>query len=105
MPRHTSPYSLLANAMLMCRFAPPLAFNFMAGIALPPGKSYSPGRDVTETVRVLCLCSTGRMLCILMMLCCSAAEWPCKLGGPEAWHPMQLPCARLLHRIGVQSTF
>ena len=22
-PRHTSPYSLLANAMLMCRFAPP----------------------------------------------------------------------------------
>lgn len=49
-PRHTSPYSLLANAMLMCRFAPPLAFNFMAGLALPPGKSYSPGRDVTETV-------------------------------------------------------
>ncbi|CAL5224711.1 g7442 [Coccomyxa viridis] len=49
-PRHTSPFSLLANAMLMCRFAPPLAFNFMAGIALPPGKSYSPGRDVTETV-------------------------------------------------------
>lgn len=49
-PRHTSPYSMLANAMLMCRFAPPLAFNFMAGIALPPGKSYSPGRDVTETV-------------------------------------------------------
>ena len=50
-PRHTSAYSLLANAMLMCRFAPPLAFNFMAGIALPPAKSYSPGRDVTETVR------------------------------------------------------
>ena len=49
-PRHTSAYSLLANAMLMCRFAPPLAFNFMAGIALPPSKSYSPGRDVTETV-------------------------------------------------------
>ncbi len=54
-PRHTSAYSLLANAMLMCRFAPPLAFNFMAGIALPPGKSYSPGRDVTETVSRTCL--------------------------------------------------
>lgn len=50
-PRHTPAYSLLANAMLMCRFAPPLAFNFMAGIALPPAKSYSPGRDVIDTVR------------------------------------------------------
>lgn len=50
MPHHTSSYSLLANAMLMCRFAPPLAFNYMAGVALPPSKSYSPGRDVTETV-------------------------------------------------------
>ena len=49
-PRHTSAYSLLANAMLMSRFAPPLAFNFMAGIALPPSKGYSPGRDVTDTV-------------------------------------------------------
>ncbi|CAL8470464.1 g10006 [Coccomyxa elongata] len=49
-PRHTSAYSLLANAMLMSRFAPPLAFNFMAGIALPPSKAYSPGRDVTDTV-------------------------------------------------------
>ncbi|EIE18799.1 hypothetical protein COCSUDRAFT_45246 [Coccomyxa subellipsoidea C-169] len=47
-PGHTSAYSLLANAMLMSRFAPPLAFNFMAGIALPPSKS--SGRDVTETV-------------------------------------------------------
>ena len=43
--------------MLMCRFAPPLAFNFMAGIALPPGKSYSPGRDVTETVGRLSCCT------------------------------------------------
>ena len=37
-PRHTPAYSLLANAMLMCRFAPPLAFNFMAAIAMPPSK-------------------------------------------------------------------
>ena len=35
-PRHTPAYSLLANAMLMCRFAPPLAFNFMAAMAMPP---------------------------------------------------------------------
>lgn len=35
-PRHTPAYSLLANAMLMCRFAPPLAFNFMAALAMPP---------------------------------------------------------------------
>ena len=52
-PHHTSSYSLLANAMLMCRFAPALAFNYMAAIALPPNKSYSPGRDVTETVTLL----------------------------------------------------
>ncbi len=63
-PGHTSAYSLLANAMLMSRFAPPLAFNFMAGIALPPSKS--SGRDVTETVLlsvlafalVCCSCNT-----------------------------------------------
>ena len=79
-PRHTSPYSLLANAMLMCRFAPPLAFNFMAGIALPPGKSYSPGRDVTETVRPLYLCTTGHTMFVLMILCRSAADWPCRKG-------------------------
>ena len=85
-PRHTSPYSLLANAMLMCRFAPPLAFNFMAGIALPPGKSYSPGRDVTETVRPLCLCSNGRMQSVLMMLCCDAPRRPCKMDGPGVLH-------------------
>ena len=67
-PRHTSPYSLLANAMLMCRFAPPLAFNFMAGIALPPGKSYSPGRDVTETVSCFELrCSSARMHANVML--------------------------------------
>ena len=72
--------------MLMCRFAPPLAFNFMAGIALPPGKSYSPGRDVTETVRPLGLCFTGRMLCILMISCCSAACWPCRMHIPWALH-------------------
>ena len=82
-PRHTSPYSLLANAMLMCRFAPPLAFNFMAGIALPPGKSYSPGRDVTETVSCLCL-----FLCSLMnmSLCSILFTAACMAGVPAVTH-------------------
>lgn len=31
----------------------------MAGIALPPAKSYSPGRDVTETVRFCLPCNVG----------------------------------------------
>lgn len=35
-PRHTPAYSLLANAALCCRFGPPLAFNFMAALAMPP---------------------------------------------------------------------
>ena len=90
-PRHTSPYSLLANAMLMCRFAPPLAFNFMAGIALPPGKSYSPGRDVTETVRPLCFCSTGHS----MMLCCSSAL--SKTGRRWVFYHCHYWCASVRH--------
>ncbi|KAK9867472.1 hypothetical protein WJX84_005221, partial [Apatococcus fuscideae] len=48
-PRHTNAYSLLANALLMCRFAAPLAFNFMAAIAIPVSK-YDDFADVTETV-------------------------------------------------------
>ena len=40
-PRHTPAYSLLANAMLMCRFAPPLAFNFMAAMAMPPSDKHT----------------------------------------------------------------
>ena len=76
-PRHTSAYSLLANAMLMCRFAPPLAFNFMAGVALPPSKSYSPGRDVTETVRSACpmfpqACSVLLHVRIMSLWCAQA---------------------------------
>lgn len=42
-PRHTSPHSLLMHATLMCRFAAPLAFNFMIAIALP----YSTDPDVS----------------------------------------------------------
>lgn len=38
-PYHTSPHSLLQHATLMCRFAAPLSFNFMAAIALPYDKS------------------------------------------------------------------
>lgn len=40
-PRHTPAYSLLANAALCCRFGPPLAFNFMAAIAMPPSPAHS----------------------------------------------------------------
>ena len=50
--RHTTPYSLLANGLLMCRFAAPLAFNFMAAVAIPPSSRHSQGdRDVQDTVR------------------------------------------------------
>jgi hypothetical protein len=40
-PRHTPAYSLLANAALCCRFGPPLAFNFMAALAMPPSPHHS----------------------------------------------------------------
>eukprot|EP00873_Tetraselmis_striata_P010876 jgi/Tetstr1/431140/TSEL_020854.t1 len=43
-PRHTSPHSLLMHATLMCRFAAPLAFNFMIAIALP----YSTDPDMSD---------------------------------------------------------
>lgn len=33
----------------MCRFAPPLAFNFMAALAMPASK-HDERHDVTETV-------------------------------------------------------
>ena len=48
-PGHTNAYSLLTNALLMCRFAPPLAFNFMAALAMPASK-HDERHDVTETV-------------------------------------------------------
>lgn len=51
-PGHTNAYSLLTNALLMCRFAPPLAFNFMAALAMPASKHDQP-HDVTDTVRPL----------------------------------------------------
>ena len=36
----------------MCRFAAPLAFNFMAALAIPPSSRHSQGdRDVQDTVR------------------------------------------------------
>eukprot|EP00884_Botryococcus_braunii_P007317 jgi/Botrbrau1/16587/Bobra.0068s0018.2 len=47
-PHHTGAFSLLANAQLMCRFAAPLAFHFMAGLAMPAGKG--DARDVEDTV-------------------------------------------------------
>lgn len=34
-PQHTAPFSLASNALLMCRFACPLCFNFLTAVALP----------------------------------------------------------------------
>ncbi|PSC73983.1 LMBR1 domain-containing 2-like protein A [Micractinium conductrix] len=48
-PRHTDAYSLCYSGLLMCRFAAPLAFNFMAAIALPESKDHD-APDVTDTV-------------------------------------------------------
>ncbi|CAD7701732.1 unnamed protein product [Ostreobium quekettii] len=53
-PRHTSPYSLLTNALFMARFSFPLAYNFLAAIAMPTGKSSTePDLETTEFYRVL----------------------------------------------------
>lgn len=46
-PRHTAPYSLVSNSLFMCRFAFPLAFNYMAALALPIDKNPDP--DIQET--------------------------------------------------------
>lgn len=40
-PGHTDAYSLCYSALLVCRFATPLAFNFMAAIAAPAGRNAS----------------------------------------------------------------
>ncbi|KAL6768158.1 hypothetical protein ACKKBF_B38030 [Auxenochlorella protothecoides x Auxenochlorella symbiontica] len=47
-PGHTDSYSLCYSALLVSRFASPLAFNFMAAVALPQGRAAGP--DVTDTV-------------------------------------------------------
>ncbi|PRW61506.1 LMBR1 domain-containing 2-like protein A [Chlorella sorokiniana] len=49
-PRHTDAYSLCYSALLMCRFAAPLAFNFMAAIAMPEARGQEHTPDVTDTV-------------------------------------------------------
>ena len=75
-PGHTPAYSLLAHAMLMCRFGPPLAFNFMAAIAMPASK-LSDRETVEDTVSFhhlalpdvyAYLCATTRSLQSLMSL-------------------------------------
>jgi hypothetical protein len=84
-PRHTDAYSLCYSALLMCRFAAPLAFNFMAAIAMPETK----GKDVPVRRRaggrgLACgrgwLWSAGRLL----RSCCTQAA----AGGS----PCTLPC-------------
>ena len=53
-PRHTAPYSLLTNALFMARFSFPLAYNFLAAIALPAGKKHvDPDLQETEFFRTL----------------------------------------------------
>ncbi|GMH42927.1 hypothetical protein BSKO_10849 [Bryopsis sp. KO-2023] len=47
-PRHTAPYSLVSNSLFMCRFAFPLAFNYMAALALPIDKKPDP--DIQKTM-------------------------------------------------------
>lgn len=47
-PRHTDAYSLCTSALLLTRFAAPLAFNFMAAIALPEGDGEA--KTVSDTV-------------------------------------------------------
>lgn len=53
-PQHTDSYSLCYSGFLMCRFAAPLAFNFIAAVALPTKKwtvgSGGSAPDVTSTV-------------------------------------------------------
>ena len=90
-PHHTSSYSLLANAMLMCRFAPALAFNYMAAIALPPNKSHSPGRDVTETVGL------ASLVCTAMGACAS----PCMHLERHPSRKLQLGCSGCARRAQV----
>ncbi len=43
----------------MCRFAAPLAFNFMAAVAIPPSSRHSEGDyDVQDTVSPLGTCNS-----------------------------------------------
>ena len=43
----------------MCRFAAPLAFNFMAAVAIPPSSRHSEGDyDVQDTVSSLGICNS-----------------------------------------------
>ena len=68
--RHTAPYSLLANGLLMCRFAAPLAFNFMAAVAIPPSSRHSEGDyDVQDTVSSVGICESH-----VCHLCCQACD-------------------------------
>lgn len=64
--------------MLMCRFGPPLAFNFMAAIAMPPSK-HDARESVENTVRTS-LCSVVRF--IKLWLCDDA--WAGSCFGPAS---------------------
>lgn len=82
-PRHTPAYSLLANAALCCRFGPPLAFNFMAALAMPPSPHHS------WRVRFVCFecCSAllqGCCLSAMAACCCVSRNWRASLLPPLA---------------------
>ncbi len=53
----------------MCRFAAPLAFNFMAAVAIPPSSRHSEGDfDVQDTVSFLPLLLHA-VLCWAVLRC------------------------------------
>ena len=80
-PHHTPAYSLIANAMLMCRFAPPLAFNFMAALAMPPSDHHA--------------FKVGLQACSTLMHSTSR-------GSRGAPMQMSTPCYRMLRRPSAQ---
>lgn len=72
-PGHTNAYSLLTNALLMCRFAPPLAFNFMAALAMPASK-HDERHDVTETVLLQLTSNLSLAECLDKLTCLASPQ-------------------------------
>lgn len=78
----------------MCRFAAPLAFNFMAAVAIPPSSRHSEGDyDVQDTVsnlfehlQVTCLSSV--LLSVLKHSC---------------QHALAAECCSIVHRLSAST--
>eukprot|EP00210_Caulerpa_lentillifera_P005215 g4982.t1 len=52
-PQHTAPFSLASNALLMCRFACPLCFNFLTAVALPIKDNHDASAKGTQFWRAV----------------------------------------------------